>query len=213
LTLDGESVRHSGGNAGPRRFRLRWLCWPLRACCGPMWDGRSACTAPGRSSSFWCFHCCSYTSADLAAVRRCLLHFFTSACVLLALSWLLVLIPQNSVARKVPGRAGEGLHHPEWHIYALLFCAAQSRRRHVGQGTGKIRASRRPWRSSSSATSFSLPSAELPSSSSPSCSCCSASKHFERRALAVFVAAGVALAAVLRGRPSPYLRFRVMHIV
>jgi O-antigen ligase len=37
-------------------------------------------------------------------------------------------------------------------------------------------------------------------------------KHFERRALAVFIAAGVGLAAVAWST-SPYLRFRVMHIV
>ncbi len=37
-------------------------------------------------------------------------------------------------------------------------------------------------------------------------------KHFERRALAVFIAAGVALAAVAWST-SPYLRFRVLHVV
>src|SRR5260370_5242953 len=37
-------------------------------------------------------------------------------------------------------------------------------------------------------------------------------KHFERRALTVFIAEGVALAAVAWST-SPYLRFRVMHIV
>jgi O-antigen ligase len=37
-------------------------------------------------------------------------------------------------------------------------------------------------------------------------------RHFERRALAAFVAAGVALAAVAWST-SPYLRFRVMHVI
>src|SRR5215470_6409833 len=64
--------------------------------------------------------------------------FFTSACVLLAVSWSLALFPQIPWKVKVAGRTGKRLHHSEWRVCAVWFRVARSRLLSMGPVTGKI---------------------------------------------------------------------------
>jgi O-antigen ligase len=137
--------------------------------------------------------------------------FFTSACVLLAFSWLLALIPQIPWPAKFPGVPVKD-YIIQSGIFTLCFFALLDR---AFVMWGKARAK----------SVFLVGLALIFIGNVVFIALGRTSliviavlfvlfgfRHFERRALAVFIAAGVALAAVAWST-SPYLRFRVMHVV
>jgi len=136
--------------------------------------------------------------------------FFTSAGVLLALSWLLALIPQIPWPTKVPGVPVKD-YITQSGVFTLCFFGLLDRAIAIW---GKARAK----------SAFLVGLALIFVGNIVFVALGRTSlvviavlfvlfgvKHFERRALAIFIAAGVALAAV-SWSTSPYLRSRVMHV-
>jgi len=137
--------------------------------------------------------------------------FFTSACVLLALSWLLALIPQIPWPAKVAGVPVKD-YITQSGVFTLCFFALLDRAVAM-------------WGKAPEKSVFLVGLALIFIGNIVFVALGRTSlvviavlfvlfglRHFERRALAVFIAAGVALAAVAWST-SPYLRFRVMHVV
>jgi O-antigen ligase len=137
--------------------------------------------------------------------------FFTSACMLLALSWLIALIPQ------VPWPAKDhGVPVKDYIIQSGIFtlCFFTLLDRAVVMW-GKARAKSVLLIGLALIFVGNIVFVALGRTSLVVIAVLFALfglKHFERRALAVFVAAGVALVAVAWST-SPYLRFRVLHVV
>jgi O-antigen ligase len=137
--------------------------------------------------------------------------FFTSACVLLALSWLLALIPQIPWPAKAPG-----VPVKDYIIQSGIFtlCSFALLDRAVVMW-GKARAKSVLFVGLALIFIGNIVFVALGRTSLVVIAVLFVLfglKHFERRALAVFIAAGVALAAVAWST-SPYLRFRVTHVV
>jgi O-antigen ligase len=139
-----------------------------------------------------------------------LIAFFASACVLLALSWLLALIPQIPWSTKFHGVPVKD-YIIQSGVFALCSFALADRAIAV-------------WGKSHAKSVFLVGVAFIFMSNIVFVALGRTSlvviavlfalfgiRHFKRRALAAFVAAGLALAAVAWST-SPYLRFRVMHI-
>jgi len=137
--------------------------------------------------------------------------FFTSACVLLALSWLLALIPQIPWPAKVPGVPVKD-YITQSGVFTLCFFALLDRAVVM-------------WNKARGKAVFLVGLALIFIGNIVFVALGRTSlvviavlfvlfglKHFERRALALFLAAGVALTAVAWST-SPYLRFRVIHVV
>jgi O-antigen ligase len=126
LTLDGGSLRQMGGMpAATLPIALVVLAVAGMLWADVAWPERLSGAAPFVKLLVLPLLFVHFSRSDRG--EMVLAAFFTSACVLLALSWLLALIPQipwPAKFRQRPRRAGEGLHHPERHIYALLFCFA-----------------------------------------------------------------------------------------
>src|SRR5215467_1689696 len=136
--------------------------------------------------------------------------FFASACVLLALSWLIALIPQFPWPAKSPGVPVKD-YIIQSGVFALCFFALLDRAI--------------PWWRKSRAQSVFLAGVAFIFIGNIVFVALGRTslvviavlfvllglRHFERRALAAFVAAGVALAAIA-WPTSPYLRFRVTHV-
>jgi hypothetical protein len=100
--------------------------------------------------------------------------FFTSACVLLALSWLLALFPGFPWPARDHGVPVKD-YIIQSGIFTLCFFALLDRAVVMWASHAQNPCFSLAWHSSSSATSFLLPWGELLSSSSPFCSCCWAS--------------------------------------
>jgi O-antigen ligase len=137
--------------------------------------------------------------------------FFASACVLLALSWLLALIPQFPWPAK-----DYGVPVKDYIIQSGVFalCAFALADRAIA-GWGKSRARSLLLVGLALVFIGNIVFVALGRTSLVVIIVLFALlsiRHFERRALAMFIAAGVALAAVAWST-SPYLRFRVMHVV
>jgi O-antigen ligase len=137
--------------------------------------------------------------------------FFASACVLLALSWLLALIPQFPWPAK-----DYGVPVKDYIIQSGVFalCAFALADRAIA-GWGKSRARSLLLVGLALVFIGNIVFVALGRTSLVVIIVLFALlsiRHFERRALAMFIAAGVALAAVAWSA-SPYLRFRVMHVV
>jgi len=139
-----------------------------------------------------------------------LTSFFASACVLLALSWLLVLIPQIPWPAKMPGVPVKD-YIIQSGVFVLCFFALLDRAVTM-------------WGKSRAESAFLVGVALIFMGNIIFVALGRTSlvviavlfmlfglRHFQRRALVVFVAAGIALAAV-GWSTSPYLRFRVMHL-
>ena len=139
-----------------------------------------------------------------------LTSFFVSACVLLALSWLLVLIPQIPWPAKASGVPVKD-YIIQSGVFALCFFALLDR---AVAMWGKSRAASAVLVGVALIFMGNIVFVALGRTSLVVIAVLFVLlglRHFERRALALFVAAGVALAAVAWST-SPYLRFRVMHI-
>jgi O-antigen ligase len=136
--------------------------------------------------------------------------FFASACVLLALSWLLALIPQFPWPAKSYGVPVKD-YIIQSGVFVLCFFALADRAIAVW---GKSRAKSIFLLGVALVFIGNIVFVALGRTSLVVIATLFASlgiRHFQRRALAAFVAVGVALAAVAWST-SPYLRFRVMHI-
>jgi hypothetical protein len=137
--------------------------------------------------------------------------FFTSACVLLALSWLIALMPQIPWPAKDHGVPVKD-YIIQSGIFTLCFFALLDRAVIMW---GKARAKAVLLVGLALIFVGNIVFVALGRTSLVVIAVLFmlfGLKHFERRPLAVFVAAGVALAAVAWST-SPYLRFRVMHVV
>src|SRR5215470_5426445 len=137
--------------------------------------------------------------------------FFASACVLLALSWLIALVPQIPWPAKAPGVPVKD-YIIQSGVFTLCFFALLDR---AVVMWGKSRAKSVLLVGLALIFVGNIVFVALGRTSLVVIAVLFVLfglKHFERRALAVFVAAGVALAAVAWST-SPYLRFRVMHVV
>jgi O-antigen ligase len=137
--------------------------------------------------------------------------FFTSACALLALSWLLALIPQIPWPAK-----GHGVPVKDYiiqsGIFTLCFFALLDR---AVVMWGKARAKSVLLVSLALIFIGNIVFVALGRTSLVVIAVLFmlfGLRHFERRALAVFIVAGMALTAVAWST-SPYLRFRVMHVM
>jgi len=137
--------------------------------------------------------------------------FFTSACVLLALSWLIALIPQIPWPAKDHGVPVKD-YIIQSGIFTLCFFALLDR---AVVMWGKARAKSVLLVGLALIFIGNIVFVALGRTSLVVVAVLFilfGLRHFERRALAAFIAAGVALAAVAWST-SPYLRFRVMHVV
>ena len=137
--------------------------------------------------------------------------FFTSACVLLALSWLLALIPQIPWPAKFPGVPVKD-YIIQSGMFTLCFFALLDRAVVIW---GKARAKSVLLVGLALIFLGNIVFVALGRTSLVVIAVLFVLfglRHFERRALAVFIAAGVAL-GVVAWSASPYLRFRVMHVI
>jgi O-antigen ligase len=137
--------------------------------------------------------------------------FFTSACVLLALSWLLAAIPQIPWPAKDHGVPVKD-YIIQSGIFTLCFFALLDR---AVVMWGKARAKSVLLVGLALIFFGNIVFVALGRTSlvvSAVLFVLFGLRHFERRALAAFIAAGVAVAAVAWST-SPYLRFRVVHVV
>ena len=210
LTLDGESVRQVGGMpaaALPIALVVLAVAGMLWADVG--WPERLYGAGPFLKLLVLPLLFIHFSRSGRG--ETVLAAFFTSACVLLALSWLLVLIPQIPWPAKFQGVPVKD-YIIQSGIFTLCFFALLNR---AVVMWGKARAKSVLLVGLALIFIGNIVFVALGRTSLVVIAVLFVLfglKHFERRALAVFVAAGVALAAVAWST-SPYLRFRVMHIV
>jgi O-antigen ligase len=209
LTLDGESLRQVGGMpAAALPIALVVLALVGMLWADVAWPQRLIDTVP--FLKFLVFPLLLVHFSRAGRGEMVFAAFFASACVLLALSWLLALIPQIPWPAKDYGVPVKD-YIIQSGVFTLCFFALLDRAVVIW---GKSRA-----------TAVLLVGVALifignvvfVALGRTSLVVIAALfillgiRHFERRALAAFMAAGVAL-AVVAWSTSPYLRFRVTHI-
>ncbi len=210
LTLDGESLRQVGGMpAAALPIALVVLALAGMLWAAVAWPERLYGAEPFLKLLVLPLLFIHFSRSGRG--EMVLAGFFTSACVLLALSWLLVLIPQIPWPAKFQGVPVKD-YIIQSGIFTLCFFALLDR---AVVMWGKARAKSVLLVGLALIFIGNIVFVALGRTSLVVIAVLFmlfGLKHFERRALAVFVAAGVALAAVAWST-SPYLRFRVMHIV
>jgi O-antigen ligase len=210
LTLDGESLRHVG--AMPAAALP--IALVVLAVAGMLWADVAWPERLDGADPFVKLLVLPLLFIHFSRSGRgemVLAAFFASACVLLALSWLLALIPQIPWPAKAPGVPVKD-YIIQSGIFTLCFFALLDRAVIMW---GKARAKCVLFVGLALIFLGNIVFVALGRTSLVVIAVLFVLfglKHFERRALAVFVAAGVALAAVAWST-SPYLRFRVTHVV
>ena len=210
LTLDGESLRQAGAMpAAALPIALVVLALAGMLWAEVAWPERLYGAGPFLKLLVLPLLFIHFSRSDRG--QMVLAAFFTSACVLLAFSWLLALIPQIPWPAKVYGVPVKD-YIIQSGIFTLCFFALLDRAVVMSR---KARAKSVLLVGLALIFIGNIVFVALGRTSLVVIAVLFVLfglKHFERRALAVFIAAGVALAAVAWST-SPYLRFRVMHIV